>query len=88
MADAVNEYSLPSAGTGRHAAAFFPCIEEARPLSWWARHWARLRNNREEPDMSTTDTQLEAVATYLREHLPVPMMLPLLMKLQLLRLTD
>jgi hypothetical protein len=38
--------------------------------------------------MNSKDTQLEAVATYLREHLPVPMMLPLLMKLQLLRLTD
>jgi hypothetical protein len=38
--------------------------------------------------MSTTDTQLKAVADYLRETLPVPMMLPLAIKLQLLRLTE
>lgn len=45
-------------------------------------------NNWKELDMSTTDSQLEAVAANLREHLPVPMMLPLMMKLQLLRLMD
>jgi hypothetical protein len=38
--------------------------------------------------MNRKDTQLETIADYLREHLPVPMMLPLMMKLQLLRLTD
>jgi hypothetical protein len=38
--------------------------------------------------MNSNDTQLETIANYLREHLPVPMMLPLLMKLHLLRLTD
>jgi hypothetical protein len=38
--------------------------------------------------MNSKDTQLETIADYLREHLPVPMMLPLMMKLQLLRLTD
>jgi hypothetical protein len=38
--------------------------------------------------MSAKETEIEAVAEYLREQLPVPMMLPLLMKLLLLRLTD
>jgi hypothetical protein len=38
--------------------------------------------------MDSKDTQLEAIANYLREHLPVPMLLPLMMKLQLLGLTD
>ena len=39
-------------------------------------------------DMSTHDTQMDAIADYVREQIPVPIMLPLLMKLLLLRLTD
>lgn len=38
--------------------------------------------------MSTHETQTDALAGYLREQLPVPMMLPLLMKLLLLRLME
>jgi hypothetical protein len=38
--------------------------------------------------MSRHDTQINAIADHLREQLPVPMMLPVLMKLLLLRLMD